>query len=60
MNKAHFDVAQEALEICEDAVEILEVAILLWNEEYPYAPDEVFTDLRERCIKVIARASKHE
>lgn len=49
--------APELLDPAKDAIEILEVAIDLWNSVYPDEPDEVFTDLQRRFREATAKAT---
>lgn len=53
---AEGDLLGEALGISKDAIDILDVAIDLWNSRYPDEPDEVLTDLQRRCRAVLAKA----
>ncbi|HET9511821.1 MAG TPA: hypothetical protein VFO80_11795 [Sphingomonas sp.] len=50
--------APDLLEVAQDSVEILDVAIEQWNERYPREPDEVLTDLRRRFVAAIHKATQ--
>lgn len=41
-------------DVAKDAIEILDVAIDLWNSHYDDEPDEVFTDLQRRFRAALA------
>lgn len=50
------DAAPELVNAAQDAIEILDVAIDLWNSSYPDEPDEVFTDLQDRFCAALSKA----